>query len=271
MSSSYEVTTTTEELPVESRQNFGLNPYSYYYNTPYAGQLGNRLSARRNYLKRFGAAGSQALGTVASNSVAEQSDATNNQGLGYLDYFDDNNNVGATGSQLSNLGASGVGATGLGSTGLGTTGLGVDAQSTQASLSAGLGNQRGTAALIAARRRNGGYGGMVGADQLNLRSSGYGYGGSGGSGYGGYGQSGGYNNLGYNQSPCTTGLNPILLLLTLGGIAAGAFLVVTKLNQGRKKRSFQLSFLEDIFDNAWFGTLFTLRGIVYRVPTKACT
>lgn len=204
----------------QSRQSLGglANSYPLYgYQGigAYAGALANE---RRN-MKRFGGG--------ATGLAQAESDTNSQQGMGYLDYFD----TGA-GSASAAVAAS------ESPTGYGTTGLASDS----AANSYLMANQR-RAALIAARRRY--------ADQLATRSSGYGSGSGYGGGYGSYGGYGGYP----APSPCTTGLNPLLTLLTLAGVAVGAFLVFTKLTGGRsfKDDNSWGSMLQDMTDYVFIG------------------
>jgi len=183
------------------------------------------------------------------------------QGIGYLDYFQ-NDNVGLTGIGLRRKLAlqralrrrNGAAASVSGGAGAGAGAAGAGAGAAGAgTLSAtdltGAGGSLGTTGLTGLNNR--------GQGLLGLGSSGYGVGHSGI----GYEPTSVVSGYGYGPSQqCKTGLNPLLVLLTLAAAAAGFYFLYTKVTgiAGRKKRELLLGQygLDSIADSVFTGGFF---------------
>ncbi len=250
--------------------------------------LGNRRRFAYSNLAALNAAngysgyGVDSSGAGSNNLVASESSDTAGQGglngagaggVGYLDYFDGNqagsvangnNGLGldyaASGltfvprraggfrrrNGLLNAGAAALGglANGLAGGGGGSGGL------TGMGGLAGLGNGLKSAATNAA------------GNLMALPSSGYGHSG------GGYGHSGGGHSgygapvnvvSGYGPSQqCESGLNPLIVLLTLAGAAIGFYFIYIKLTMsgGRTFGGTGGNIVDTVADVLWIGTIY---------------
>jgi hypothetical protein len=215
--------TKTQSAP-ESR--IGLNSNSLYLPNGYSSQTGNRYMSLETDKS-----------TEATTGLG--SDETDlGQGIGYLDY----DNVGLTGLGVRRRLAL--------QRALRRRNGAAEAGGGAAAAAAGSDSGSALSDLNAA-------GGGLGLTGLNNR--GQGLLGLGSSGYGGGHSDGGYEPTsvvsGYGYGPsqqCKTGLNPLLVLLTLAAAAAGFYFIYTKLTSiaGRKKReagdSFDLDWLADV-------------------------
>ena len=231
----------------------GLSNNNLYLPTGYGG-TGNRLLG---YGGGAAAAGNE-KSTEATTGLGND-DADLGQGIGYLDYFQ-NDNVGLTGIGLRRRlalqralrrrnGAAAAVSGGAGA-GAGAAGAGKLAATDLTELTdlTGAGGSLGTAGLTGLNNRAQGL--------LGLGSSGYG-GGHSGIGYEPTSVVSGY---GYGPSQqCKTGLNPLLVLLTLAAAAAGFYFLYTKVTgiTGRKKREllwglFDLDSMADAVFNGGF-------------------
>ncbi len=242
-------TVNSDTLPAESRIGYGNGN----------GLLNSQLNNRRRFAYtnlglgaglNAGSAGSAGLtgyGNSAAGGVADNNAAATDpaQGVGYLDYFDSGSNInnglgldyGLTynprrfnGNFRRRNGLMNAGTVGAGGGGLAAGGLG-----------AGLGGGLKSAAS------NG---------LMALASSGYGGGHSGyGSGHSGYGGPVSVVS-GYGPSQqCESGLNPLVVLLTLAGAAIGFYFIYIKLTMsgGRTFGGTGGNLVDSVADIMWIG------------------
>jgi hypothetical protein len=220
---------SSESPAPESRIGYnGLNSLSnnnLYLPTGYGG-TGNRLLG-------YGVGGAAAAGNDKSTEATTglgNDDTDLGQGIGYLDYFQ-NDNVGLTGIGLRRRLAlqralrrrNGAAAAVSGGAGAGAGAAGAGTLS--ATDLTGAGGSLGAAGLTGLNNRAQGL--------LGLGSSGYGQTGI------GYEPTSVVSGYGYGPSQqCKTGLNPLLVLLTLAAAGAGFYFLYTKVTgiAGRKKR-----------------------------------
>ena len=226
--------TQTQSAP-ESR--IGLNNNNAYLPNGYGSLTGNRYLSLETDKSTESTTG---LGT-------DETDL--GQGIGYLDY----DNLGLTGFGIRRrlaLQRALRRRNGAAAAGVGAAAAGSNAGSVSESDLNAEGGALGSAGLTGLNNR--------GQGLLGLGSSGYGGGGHTGIGYEPTSVVSGY---GYGPSQqCKTGLNPLLVLLTLAAAGAGFYFLYTKLTSlaGRKKReaseSYHLDWIADLVFNGGSST-----------------
>ena len=208
-------TLNQKQAAPESRIGYGANNNNnnlLYLPTGY-GESGSRL------LSYGAAAGGNDKSTESTTGLG--TDDTD-QGIGYLDYF-----------QADNAGLTGFGLRRK----LALQRAQLRRRNGQAALAASPAASPASNAGVSDLTGAGGSLGLAGLTGLNSRNDALL--GLGSSGYGGYEPTSVVSGYGYGPSQqCKTGLNPLLVLLTLAAAAAGFYFLYTKVTKitGRKKR-----------------------------------
>ena len=201
----------------ESRIGYGANN-NLYLPTGY-GESGSRLLS-------YGAAVAGNDKSTESTTGLGTDDTDLGQGIGYLDYFQ-TDNAGLTGFGLRRK--------------LALQRAQLRRRNGQAALAASPAASPASNAGASDLTGAGGSLGLAGLTGLNSRNDALL--GLGSSGYGGYEPTSVVSGYGYGPSQqCKTGLNPLLVLLTLAAAAAGFYFLYTKVTKiaGRKRRDLEL-------------------------------
>jgi hypothetical protein len=239
---------STKQAAPESRIGYGSNNANnmLYLPTGY-GETGNR-----QLLYGAAAAGSDKSTESTTGLGTDDTDLT--QGIGYLDYFQ-GDNAGLTGFGMRRK--------------LALQRAQLRRRNGQAAL--GASPAAGSASNAGATDLTGAGGALGLAGLTGLNSRGDGLVGLGSSGYGGYEPTSVVSGYGYGPSQqCKTGLNPLLVLLTLAAAAAGFYFLYTKITKiaGRKKRD--LIDMDQVSEFVFAGGFLTrqnyLFNAVYSMP-----